>query len=193
MNSTLTRWAGLILPAAVLVAGCSKPKPAEEIGLGSLAGKTYSHEYFNFRLAFPDDWYIMSEAEQKELMEAGKRAASSGNTGMEAALKAAETRTLSLVSAFEHPPGTPVPSNPTIIIMADRVAHAPGIKSGADYLTHMQTGLRQSAIPVQLQPIERNQQLGSLTMDALPVEIRGLQTVHQRHYAMRVNDYVLLI
>ena len=187
-------WLSLALLMIALFGGCNRSKPAEEIGLGSLDGKTYSHQHFNFQITFPDDWYIMGEAEQKELMEAGKRFATSGNKQLEAAAQAAESQTLTLVSAFQHPPGTPVPSNSNIIIMAERVAHAPGIKSGADYLAHMQNTLRQTGMQPQFQPVERNQPVGSLTMDVLPMEMNVmLQTVRQRHHATRIKDYVLVI
>ena len=38
--------------------------------------------------------------------------------------------------AFKHPVGAPVPSNPSIVCMAERVRDFPGIKRGKDYHYH---------------------------------------------------------
>ena len=189
-DRTLLVW--LCVPLFAL--GCARQKPADEIGTGTRSGSTFSHEHFNFKITFPEDWYIMTEEEQAALMRTGQEMSAGENAQLKAAIKAAESQTLNLVAAFQHPPGAVVTSNMNIIISAERVAHAPGIKTGADYLNHTRNMLMQTPFQPRIDAVEQDQKVGPLTMDVLPVHINmGMQEVHQRMHAARTGDYVLLI
>lgn len=197
----LTSISALLL--VVFLAGCNHEKKREkvrkqvekEIGHGVLASTTYTNDYFNLKIEFPKSWHIASKAEKKELNNAGKnmmKASARNSPAMDASL----ARTLNLATAFKHPPGTPnVGYNSNFAILAERVKHLPGIKTGADYLHHakktMQTQMR---LRTSFQPIETGSKIGSLSADCLPVEISiGPSKVQQRIYATRVKDYVLVV
>jgi hypothetical protein len=174
--------------------GCGRPKPADEIGVGTRSGNTYSHEHFNFKITFPADWYVMSQQEQAELMNVGQQVAAGDNEQLKAAARSGAAQMLNLVAAFRHPPGSVVDSNMNIIISAERVSHVPGVKRGADYLGHTRKMLTQTALQPRTDPIESAKAVGPLEMDVLPVHINmGVQEVHQRMHAARIGDYVLLI
>ena len=70
---------GLIVVLGTL--GCQKPVPqaggqaasepenmaASEVGYGTLAGHTYTHDYFGLTVSIPQDWYIQSREEVAEI------------------------------------------------------------------------------------------------------------------------------
>ncbi len=187
---------GTVLP----LAGCQR-KPAQsgssvvgEIGYGSVAGHTYSNVFFGLAVTFPDDWYIQSREEFDELSRLGLEVATASNKSLKAAAAASQTTTLNLVAAFQHPPGTPVPFNANIIITTEKVKHLPGIKSGSDYLQHMQRTLAMTALKYEFDPIESDQKLGSLAAHCLPTTLQaGIIEVRQRMYATRYRDYALVM
>lgn len=204
MNSRLrlsTTISALLL--ATSLAGCNRERDREEvrkqvekeIGHGVLTGTTYTNDYFNLKIEFPRNWHIASKAEKRAIKKAGTDMLDSSvrnSPEMDASL----ARSLNLVTAFKLPPGTPtMTQNCNMMIIAERVAHLPGIKTGADYLHHtkklLQTKMR---IRASFKPIESGNKIGSLPADCLPVEIRaGRQKVQQRMYATRVDDYILVV
>lgn len=193
--------AGLLSSAAFVVAtGCQESPPAPgarvlgEIGAGSVSQQTYTNDYFGLKITFPDEWYIQSREEFDELSQTGAEAITGSDKNLKVAVDAALAMTLNLVSAFEHPPGTPGLFNSNIGVVAERVKHLPGIKSGAEYLEITKQMLANAPLNYQFDAIEPNQKIGSLPAHCLPTHLQvGPQLVRQRYYAARHRDYVLVI
>ncbi len=199
---------GLIVVLGTL--GCQKPAPkagdkaasqpenkaASEVGYGTLAGHTYTNDYFGLTISIPDDWYIQSREEAEELSRIGTAAATAkgANQNLKAAMEASQTRTFTLVSAFRHPPGTPGLFNSSVIILAERVKHLPGIRSGAEYCAQMKQGLEMTAMKYEFDAVESGLKIGSLDAHCLPARMNvGVIEVRQRYYATRYKDYVLAL
>jgi hypothetical protein len=163
-----------------------------QIGLGELTGHTYAHQHFKLSVTIPDDWYIQKKSEIEQMTQAGSAMVKDANT--RAAAQAAQQRTLPLLSAFRHPPGTPGPFNPSMIVMAENVGFLPGLKQGQDYLRLIQQTMGGMAIKYDFDPIETGLKIGSLPADRLRshTEIAG-QKVNQEYYAARTGDYFLVV
>jgi hypothetical protein len=188
---------GGILCAAL---GCGKnsTQPGSavvgEIGYGELAGHTYTNDYFQLKVDFPEEWYISSRAEAKEMMDLGRNVVSGGDPNKQALVDASMKRTLNLVTVYRYPPGTPTSSNPNIILMAENVRALPGVRNGADYLHHVRLGLQGSKLEYEFDPIEEGLSIGRLRAHCLPVQlVVGGNLVHQRYYATRSGGYVLSV
>lgn len=187
----------------VFLAGCNREKePAKirkqvekEIGLGVLNGTAYTNDYFNLKIEFPKNWHIASKAENKEFQNQGK-AMMKSSTRNSPEFDASMARTLTLVTAFKYAPGSPqARDNCNMMILAERVAHLPGIKTGADYLHHAKKTIQtQMRLRASFQPIQKGESIGSLPADYLPIEFRaGGVSIKQRMYATRVRDYILVV
>ena len=112
----------------------------------------------------------------------------------QAVMQSAQQRTLTLLSAFRHPPGTPVPFNESLIIVAEGVSFLPGIKGGKDYLKLMQQSMAGMTIKYEFEPIETGFKIGSHPAARLRAHMHMAdKQLEQESYAARVGDYVLLV
>jgi hypothetical protein len=101
--------------AASLLSGCKKVA-ARSPDAGAVAGQTYSNAFFGFSLPVPAGWSVAP---------ADTTNARDGS---------AETRQLLLIS--EKPLGTSTDSNPTLLIVAERVSVS-GATTTQDYLQYV--------------------------------------------------------
>ena len=195
----MNRRTWLLAVSIAFVGGCQRnpPSPGQavvgEVGYGTISGHTYSNDFFGLEVAFPDNWYIQSREEFDEIRKRGEQVVGA-NKNLKAAVQAAQATTLNLISAFEHPPGTPVLFNANIMLMAEKVKHLPGIRNGGDYLELMKRTMGMTAIKYEFDAVESGHKLGNLDTHCLPARMMlGTQKVHQRIYATRTGDYVLVI
>ena len=122
----------LTIPIVLLLCICANAQV--KIDYGTVHDGIYINPGFGFRFEYPKDWVVHGEATNERIREIGKeKAVESG--APKASLEVAMKSTYQLLTVFRHPVGTPgIPFNPAIIVVAERVAHAPGIVTGKDYL-----------------------------------------------------------
>jgi len=127
----------LILPIAMImvVAGCSE-QSSDEIDFGTIKHSVYQNEYFGLSVPLPPEWIAQDQNARRKLQESGGTMLAGDNKDLQAAVKASEMTTVNLLTVFKHPLDKPVPFNPNIICVAERVDHIPEIKKGTDYLMH---------------------------------------------------------
>jgi TonB family protein len=121
--------------------GSIVPEVAVQVDSGVVAENMYTSDFFGFSYLFPKGWSVQSEVTKKRLMEVGKAIITQGDPNKSAVMDVAEKHSYQLLTVFEHPVGTPVPFNPGLIVMAEDVSYAPGVKNGADYLLNLKMGL----------------------------------------------------
>jgi len=188
--------------AVVAVTGCNQ-KPANQpgapmgsqvvaqIGTGTLNGRTYTHDHFKMSVTIPDEWYIQNKTESDHLAEVGSTVMKEET---KAAMQAAQQRTLTLLSAFRHAPGTPVPFNQSMMVLAENVAFLPGLKKGEDYLKVAQQTMANLTIKYEFDKIENGLKIGSLDADRLTAHTKmGGSTVNQEYYAARSGEYFIVV
>ena len=180
--------------------GCERSSPTMgskvtgDIGRGRVSGQTYTHDFFGLAITFPEGWHVASQTESEELVEIGADAVSGSDRNLQAAVDASKPRTLTLVSGFRDPPGTPSQFNENIIIMVEQVKAFPGVRDGGDYLELMKTTLNASALTYEYDQIEADQPLGEMKTHAMNMRMQmGGMTIRQRIYAVRMSDYVLSV
>ncbi len=128
----------------------SSPSTASaEVDTGGVSGNTFSSSQFGFMYTFPEGWTAHGSATNRELMKVGKELVAGNDPARNAAYDAAETRTSQLLTVFQYPVGTPVPSNPSVQVIAERVDFAPGIKTGKDYLLNLEAVMKRGTLQVE--------------------------------------------
>jgi len=119
---------------------------------GDVVNGVYTNRFFGLSVTYPKDWVVHGEATNTRLKEIGKGATSSG------AMSAASTEvilknTYQLLTAFQYPMGAVVEVNPSFMLIAERVNHAPGIVNGRDYLLYVRPMMiKTGVIPVNDEP-----------------------------------------
>jgi len=113
---------------------------------GGIENNAYINTFFNFRMDLPADWVIQSKERVKDITKKGREMVAGEDKNLESAIKAAEVNTANLLVLYEHEVGAAVDYNPSLVLVAENVSHAPGIKTGADYLFHARKLLEQAQI-----------------------------------------------
>jgi hypothetical protein len=195
---------GLLLAADFT--GCQRLGPAAgsapgsavvaELGRGTLTGHKYTNDYFKLTVDLPEQWYVQSQEEAEQLQQVGSQVATGkgSNPNLKKAMAAAQAKTLTLVAAFQQKPGTPIPFNANVMVLAERVNHMPGIRSGADYCEQLKKALSMTALKYVFEPVEPGHKIGSMSAYCLPLHANfGGIEVKQRCYATRYKDYALAV
>ena len=180
-----------ILVLTLLFIGCSK-KAGDEIDFGTLSNSVYRNEYFGFSVTLPKDWSVQDQQAQRRLMKKGAQLVAGDDQNLKAMVKASELQTVNLFAVFEHPVGSPVAYNPSIMAMAEIVRELPGIKRGKDYLFQARQVLEAGQIQVSFPKDYYSERLGGIEFDVMELEIsvRG-KTIKQKYYATIQKGYAL--
>jgi len=108
---------------------------------GTVKDSTYTNSYFEIRLRIPDGWQVQDNEATRALLERGRALIVGDNKNLNAQVNASLQKSLTLLTMFKYPPGSPVDFNPGFICMVERLDGLPGIKKGSDYLFHVRKGL----------------------------------------------------
>ena len=183
----------LLIATMAFSSGCDR-KASDEIDFGTVKNSTYQNDYFGLSIQVPDDWSIQDQESQKRLMDLGGKVIAGEDKILSAVLKASELQTVNLLAAFKHPIGAPVPYNPSIMCIAERIRNMPGIKRGKDYHFHSKKFLQSSHLSVSFPREVFTEQLDGKDFDIMPLEmsIAGL-TVQQKQYVAITKGYALVI
>jgi hypothetical protein len=176
-----------------LLAGCEK-KASDEIDFGTVTNSVYHNNYFSFNVPFPKDWSPQDQSEQQRLAKLGGKLISGDDKNLQAEMKMGELRTVNLFAVFEHPPGSPVDFNPSILSVAENVRHAPGIKRGSDYHFQAKKVLQSGQLDISFPKDIYTQKLGGVDFDVMEAHIRARGiVVKQKYYATIMKGYALCL
>lgn len=165
---------------------------ADKIGFGTLENGIYRNEYFGMRVVLPEGWHPLDEEGKKKVMEMGRKVVASQDKTLGAVLDASEEDTVDLLAVYKHPPGAPVPFNPSLSCIAEKVSHLPGIKTGRDYLYHVKTGMQATGVPYSIGGNIYTENVGGVTFYVLNMSLRaGTWLIQQKFYSAIMKDYAL--
>ena len=153
----------------------------------------YSNPALGFSFKYPKDWVVHGEATNKHIRELGKEKVAESGALSKPSLEVALNNTYHLLTVFRHAVGTPgITFNPGILVIAEKVAHAPGITNGKDYLLNVRALLRKAGVQVLLEEPMENRFAGSqFFRDDYVMENNGVRVV-QAYFANIVNGYALV-
>ena len=183
--------AGLIITSAFIIS-CSDKKA---IDFGEFDNGIYSNSFFNLMLSLPDSWEVLDLESRMEMMKQGGKIVAGNNKNLKAAIDAADLKSLNLLTAYEYPPGSAVSSNPGIMLIAEKIKHAPGIRRGSDYHFQAKKLMKLSRMQVSYPEEIYETIIDGVSFDVMVTEITlgpGV-VLWQRQYAAIMNDYALLV
>ena len=180
-----------IIVLAMLMSGCVK-KASDEIDFGTLSNSVYQNKYFGFSVTLPKDWSVQDQKARRQLTKKGAQLVAGDNKNLEAVVKASELQTVNLITVFEHPLGSPVAYNPSIVGVAEMVRELPGIKRGKDYFFQARKILEAGQIQVSFPKDYYSERLGGVEFDVMELEISMLgKVIKQKYYAAIQKGYAL--
>ncbi len=185
---TIAAW---ILSSALIIS-CSDKKA---IDFGKFEGGNYSNSYFNLMLSIPDSWQVLDLESRMEIMKRGGDIVAGNNKSLQAAIKAADLQSLNLLTAYQHPPGAAVSSNPGVMLIAEKIGHAPGIKRGSDYHYHAKKLMKMSRMKISYPQEIYEKTIDGVSFDIMETEITmgpGV-VIRQKQYATIIKGYALLL
>jgi hypothetical protein len=138
-------WIGTIL-IIVLFTNCASNGKPENFDYGSVNDNVYTNDFFKCNIKLPEDWIVQSKEQTERLADMGKDLVAGDDKKLESVIKASEINTANLLAVFQHELGSAVDYNPNIMIVAENVTNAPGIKNGSDYLFQSRRFLKQSQL-----------------------------------------------
>lgn len=180
------------LVSSVLMISCSDKNA---IDFGTFKAGSYSNSFFNLMLKIPDSWHVLDLESRLEIMKRGGKIIAGDNKSLKAAIKAADLKSINLLTAYEHPPGAAVSTNPGLMLIAEKVKHAPGIKRGSDYHFHAKKLLKMSRMKISYPQEIYEKTIDGVSFDIMETEVTmgpGI-VIRQRQYATIMNGYALLL
>lgn len=182
----------ILFTISIILLLCFYANAQSEIERSTIQDGTYINHGLGFTFKYPKDWVVHGEATNERIRELGKeKAAQSGES--KASLEIGMKNTYQLLTVFRHPVGTPgITFNPAILVIAERVSHAPGIINGKDYLLNCRTLIRKAGYEVLLkEPMEHRFAGSQFFRDDYAVEVNGVRMV-QAYFAKVANGYALV-
>jgi len=181
------------LAIVIFLFGCSD-KTIDQINYGTLKDGVYTNSYFNMKISSPKSWTWQNSEALEAQAKSGVDLIAGDDANLKATFDLARKKTLNLFSLFEYAIGSKVSYNPNISCAAEKVTHIPSIKTGSDYFYHMKKFLGSGRIKVDFPEESHTELLSGVTVDVMPATIRiGNLSVHQKYYAVKIKDYILLV
>ena len=181
---------GFLAISIILLLSCYASAQSE-VDRGVVNDGIYLNAGFGFSFKYPKDWVVHGEATNERIRELGKEKIAESGTS-KASVEVAMQNTYQLLTVFRHPLGTPgITFNPAILIIAERVSHAPGITDGKDYLLNVRVLLMGSNYQVLLkEPTEYHFAGSQFFRDNYAAEVNGVRVV-QANFATIRNGFAL--
>jgi len=177
----------------VLLLICFSANAQSGVDLGIVEDGTYANPHFEFKFTYPKGWTVHGKETDERMRELGKEMAANAAGTSKEQLEVALKSTYTLLTVFRHPVGTPgITSNPAVLVIAEKVAHAPGIKNGKDYLLNVRELMRRTGAQVMPnEPKEFNFAGRQFFRDDYGVEINGVK-ITQAYFAQVMKGYALV-
>ena len=153
----------------------------------------YVNTFFGFSYEFPKGWVVHGEATNERIKELGKEKVTSAGALSQESADIAVKNSHYLLTVFRQPVGTlGIGFNPSVLVMAENVAYAPGITNGKDYLLSMRELMLKSGSQSLLkEPAEYRLGGSQFFRDDYGIELNGLH-IKQTYFANIVKGYALV-
>ncbi len=134
----------ILLAFAISTVSCAGQDKPKDFDYGLVENGRYSNSYFNFEMTLPPNWIVQTKEQLDNMTKKGNDLIAGDDAKLKAILKASEVNVANLLSASQFEKGAAVEYNPGMVMVAENIKAAPGIKLGKDYLFQSRRILEQS-------------------------------------------------
>lgn len=183
----------LILILSITFISCYQNEKNQKFDYGHIENNKYINSFFGLEITIPDNWIIQTKEQTDNLSKRGKDLVVGDNKNLKAAFDASEINTANLLAVFQYEVGTPVEYNPGLVLVAENLKNAPGIKNGSDYLFQSKKLLKQSQLQYDYiddkfeKEIINNQEFYTMNCS---ISYMGIN-INQKYYSTIINGFSL--
>jgi hypothetical protein len=193
MNRPLLNYALFIFCSIAFICPTDSLAADDHFDYGKIEKGKYVNSFFNIEMTLRKDWHPLSKESSDYLIKRSIDMISQNSEVMGMMVKAAEVNTAYLLTVFQYEMGSPVPFNPSMLVMSENLRLAPGVKTGSDYLYHSRKALEMSGLPYSFtKKAPESLELAGLRFDAMAAELQhpGM-LVHQEYYCAIERQFSL--
>jgi hypothetical protein len=183
----------IILATSILLLVCFYANAQSKFDLGFVHEGVYINAGLGFQYRYPKDWTVHGDATNERIQEVGKQKMVDSGALSSSTIDVSMKYSHSLLTVFRHPLGTPgITFNPAILVLAERIDHAPGVKNGKDYLLNVRTIIQKAGAQVSTaEPTEYRLAEWLFFRDNCVVEVNGVK-VSQSIFASTAKGYAVV-
>lgn len=184
----------IFIISGLSVFGCDKETDEKIVDFGTFESGKYANDYFGFSITLPDSWYVADDETRLAMMQRGASIVAGDDKNMKSIVDAADIESLTLLIAGQLPPGSPAPENPSLMVLAEKVDHLPGIKTGDDYHFNARKTIEMSALDVVFPSEVYEATIDNVLFYVMEMNITvGGIEIKQKQYATILDKYALVI
>ena len=106
--------------AVLLLLSCKDDvKIPENFDYGKIENGVYDNKFFNFELAFNDQWSVQTKEQMHQMSENSRNTMAGNNQNLKNTLQASQINVADLFSIFKFPVGSVTGGNASLIINAE--------------------------------------------------------------------------
>lgn len=113
---------------------------------GKIENGVYDNKFFNFELAFNDQWSVQTKEEMHQMSENSRNTMAGDNQNLKSTLQASQVNVADLFSIFKVPVGSVTGGNASLIINAENLRSFPNVKNPRDYMVAARQLLNQTSL-----------------------------------------------
>lgn len=190
MNKLIPFFIIVLLAMSCGEATTSMPK---NFDYGSIKENVYSNDFFDLEITFPANWVVQDQEQVAQMTQYGKEVLSGDDAVLKTVIKASEINSANLLTIFKYEFGAPVDYNPNLVVVAENIQNASGIKRGKDYLFHSKKLLEQSQLEYTFDKDIYTQGIGSKEFDMMETNLFYIgQDITQEYICTIVNGFSLV-
>ena len=189
----------MALALIFLAASCGKnaeQQAAEKADGFATAADEYTLESkaFGIRIRRPEGWQAMGFDQLNDLVDMGTDVATAGKDDLKAFMAATEKNNFTLFAITQFEAGAAVDENPNVMGVAEKVSHAPGVKTGKDYFFHAKKLMAQANPNFTFTEGYQTRMIGGVAFDQMDVVTEvGPAKANQSYYAAKHDAFIVLI
>jgi hypothetical protein len=181
----------LLLPIILLL--CCGANAQSQVERGSARDGVYINRVLGFSFKYPKDWVVHNKATEERIRALGKQKLTNSGAISKETAEVSEKNTQYLLTVFHYPVGTPgITFNPAILVLAENIEYAPGVRNGKDYLLNVRAIIAKVGGQTSLtDPVEYRFGGALFFRDNYTPEVNGRQ-VAQAYFASIANGNALV-
>lgn len=181
----MKKYTTLLLLFITLFASAQKGK---KLTYGETKDGVYTNKYFGLTLKFDKMWYVKTRQQLEQLTNQGKELIKAKNQDLGDLIDLSVNTTAYMFAISKYEQGAAVNFNPSLILMAESLENAPGVKTGETYLFHTKNLLKQTGMPYVFS--EGFTEMNGFAVLSGELEYAGIK-MHQMYFTKVLNGFAL--
>lgn len=197
----MTRNVIFILGFTILISACKTTEvksgnvadiEVKNVDINQAVEKNFFSTQFRISLSAPSSWSVSGKETIDAVADIGGKIISGDDEIKKILHEESKKRTENIFLISQYEVGAPVQFNPSIVSVSENIALAPGIKSGKDYLYHVEQLLLASTANYSIVEHYKPVIISGYVFDAIKAKttING-SSFYQDYYATKAGKFVL--